>query len=121
MEDQLQAEPHEAARSRMLARAPTDDDADGDLECSSAPEDNWHRGSKMPKVLLAVFSARNSIPEKIAPASSDRTARDTLLSFSFRAALRAIAKCWKTEIRRLLGVSESKADLQTSTRLTIDT
>ena len=29
MEEQLQAEPHEATRRRISARAPTDDDADG--------------------------------------------------------------------------------------------
>ena len=53
MEEQLQAEPHEAAQRRMSARAPTDDDADGDLERSSTPEDHCRRASELPKAPLA--------------------------------------------------------------------
>ena len=53
MEEQLQAEPHQAARRRISARAPTDDDADGLMvvgahELSSEHEDDCHRASEEP-------------------------------------------------------------------------
>ena len=48
MEEQLQAEPHEATRRRISARAPTDDDADGAHELSSEHEDDCHRASEEP-------------------------------------------------------------------------
>ena len=53
MEEQLQAEPHEATRRRISARAPTDDDADGVLERRSKPKDDCRRASELPMVPLA--------------------------------------------------------------------
>ena len=53
MEEQLQAEPHEATRRRVSARAPTDDEADGVLERSSTPECHCRRASELSKVPLA--------------------------------------------------------------------
>ena len=53
MEEQLQAEPHEAAQRRIPARAPSDDEPDGGHELSSTHEDDSRRGSEMPKVPLA--------------------------------------------------------------------
>ena len=53
MAEQLQAEPHEATRRRISARAPTDDDADGVLERRIKPKDDCRRASELPMVPLA--------------------------------------------------------------------
>ena len=77
IDDKLQAALHTTGQSRIAARAPFDDEADGALECSSMPEDHCHRGSEMSKVLLAEqLIHHSSAPHGCRTQAQQRSARD---------------------------------------------
>ena len=77
MEEQLQAEPHEAAQKGIPAHAPSDDEVDGGHELSSTPKDDSRRGSAMSKVPLAEeLIQHSSAPRECRTQVQEWSARD---------------------------------------------